>query len=115
MKNMPPNINNDWEVIRVTSPHSLDYISLCSSCRHNTACTFQEDRQTPAFFCEEFEIDPRPLTKKAGIEIVESGPSAAAGKDDSSEFIGLCSNCDNRKTCEYPKPEGGIWHCEEYQ
>jgi hypothetical protein len=30
-------------------------------------------------------------------------------------FLGLCRNCENRRTCAFPKPEGGIWHCEEYQ
>jgi hypothetical protein len=29
--------------------------------------------------------------------------------------MGICSNCDNCRTCVFPKPEGGIWHCEEYQ
>ncbi|HTS66225.1 MAG TPA: hypothetical protein VMS37_25420 [Verrucomicrobiae bacterium] len=32
----------------------------------------------------------------------------------STKFLGLCSNCDNRETCVYPKPEGGVWRCEEY-
>ena len=30
------------------------------------------------------------------------------------EHKGLCVNCANRETCLYPKPEGGVWHCEEY-
>jgi hypothetical protein len=28
---------------------------------------------------------------------------------------GLCMNCAYRETCLYPKPEGGVWHCEEYE
>jgi hypothetical protein len=28
---------------------------------------------------------------------------------------GLCPTCDFRSTCMYPKPEGGVWHCEEYR
>jgi hypothetical protein len=28
---------------------------------------------------------------------------------------GLCINCDVRNTCTFPKPEGGVWFCEEYQ
>jgi hypothetical protein len=27
----------------------------------------------------------------------------------------LCSNCEDRHTCIYPKPAGGVWHCEEYR
>lgn len=28
---------------------------------------------------------------------------------------GLCINCENRNTCKYIKPDGGVWHCEEYK
>lgn len=28
---------------------------------------------------------------------------------------GLCVNCENRHTCEFVKPNGGVWHCEEYR
>jgi len=28
---------------------------------------------------------------------------------------GLCINCENRSTCKYIKPNGGVWHCEEYR
>ncbi|MHC4942009.1 MAG: hypothetical protein ACYTG7_03225 [Planctomycetota bacterium] len=30
-------------------------------------------------------------------------------------FKGLCMNCAHREICLYPKPEGGVWHCEEYE
>lgn len=36
-------------------------------------------------------------------------------KDDSERFKGLCMNCDNRFDCLLPRPEGGVWHCEEYR
>jgi hypothetical protein len=29
-------------------------------------------------------------------------------------FRGLCINCDVRHTCMFPRPEEGVWHCEEY-
>ena len=28
---------------------------------------------------------------------------------------GLCINCANRNSCQFVKPEGGVWHCEEYR
>ncbi len=28
---------------------------------------------------------------------------------------GLCMNCDERETCMLPRPESGVWHCEEYK
>ncbi|MCK4679076.1 MAG: NAD(P)H-dependent oxidoreductase subunit E [Bacteroidales bacterium] len=27
---------------------------------------------------------------------------------------GICVNCENRHTCSFIKPEGGVWYCEEY-
>jgi hypothetical protein len=27
---------------------------------------------------------------------------------------GLCLNCENRETCQYPISDGGVWHCDEY-
>jgi len=32
----------------------------------------------------------------------------------SENLLGLCKNCEKRKTCTIPKPEGGVWRCEEY-
>ncbi len=28
---------------------------------------------------------------------------------------GLCKTCAVRTECKYPKPESGVWHCDEYQ
>lgn len=28
---------------------------------------------------------------------------------------GLCQNCSRRHTCDLPKPEGGVWRCDEYE
>jgi hypothetical protein len=54
----------------------------------------------------------------------DSGRGNEPGSD-SSELLavidrpsihrGLCINCDVRGTCTFPKPEGGVWFCEEYQ
>jgi hypothetical protein len=41
-------------------------------------------------------------------------PNANKPKGSRGEHKGLCMNCANRDTCLYPKPEGGVWHCEEY-
>lgn len=29
--------------------------------------------------------------------------------------LGLCANCKKRKACKLPKPEGGVWRCDEYE
>jgi hypothetical protein len=33
----------------------------------------------------------------------------------SEQFKGLCKNCKKHKTCTLPRPEGGVWRCEEYE
>lgn len=43
------------------------------------------------------------------------GERSTAEKRDSSNFKGLCKNCKKQKTCILPKPEGGIWRCEDYE
>lgn len=32
-----------------------------------------------------------------------------------SELPGLCRNCARLVDCTYPRPEGGVWHCDEYE
>jgi len=92
------------------------YSGLCSTCRNAPVCTFRRDSQNPSLYCEEFEIDTDPLVKTAlNDDPVANNVSVNPGKEDSNKFTGLCKNCDNRMTCIFPKPEGGIWHCEEYR
>ena len=91
------------------------YLNICSTCKNVADCTFQNDRPKPVLYCEEFEIDISLSAKIAGKEKPLPTALVDAEDEDSGKFIGLCSTCDNRRTCVFPKPEGGIWHCEEYQ
>jgi hypothetical protein len=110
-----PNFNNGWDIIRIMSERNMEYRSLCSSCKNAAGCTFQKDRQKPALYCEEFEIDTCPSAEIAEKEKPLPTISVDVEDKDSGKFIGLCSNCNKRRTCVFPKPEGGIWHCEEYE
>ncbi len=80
---------------------------LCSTCNNAASCFYRAQRG-PALYCELFDnfvadppddppARPRPATN------VTNG------------YTGLCMNCENRTTCRHPKPEGGIWHCENYE
>ena len=51
--------------------------------------------------------DPSPITSSTGRSKVE--------EKDLSITKGLCKNCKKNETCQLPKPEGGIWHCEDYE
>ena len=94
---------------------NMRYLGLCSTCRNALACTFPRDPNKPVFYCEDFEIEKTSSIKTLGKkQLPATGPAAAKDKD-STKFIGLCSDCENRRTCAFPKPEGGIWHCEEYR
>ena len=31
------------------------------------------------------------------------------------QYKGLCSTCEIRETCSFPKPEWGVWQCDEYR
>ncbi|MHC4395283.1 MAG: hypothetical protein ACYS1A_06470 [Planctomycetota bacterium] len=97
------------------SEKNMEYRSLCSNCRNATDCTFQKDCQKPFLYCEEFEIDICPSVETTREEKSAASAPVDAEDEDSDKFIGLCSNCDNCRTCVFPKPEGGVWHCEEYQ
>ena len=45
------------------------------------------------------------------------GPKRRSGAEEekSAEQKGLCRNCKKEKTCKLPKPEGGVWRCEDYE
>ena len=104
------------------SENNIKHRGLCFTCKNASFCTFPRDPDKPVFYCEEFEIEkpalrkespgPTRTTRKERPQATES--YVTEGKD-STNSIGLCSDCDNRQTCVFPKPEGGIWHCEEYQ
>jgi hypothetical protein len=91
------------------------YRGLCSTCKHASTCTFPRDPQRPAFYCEEFEIEIPSSGKTAGDERLRLTESSVTELKGSSMLIGLCSDCENRQTCVFPKPEGGVWRCEEYR
>ena len=96
------------------SEGNMEHRGLCYNCRNAVDCTFHKARPKPSLYCEEFEIDIYPSVRIAAKEKPLPTVSVVANDEDPSEFIGLCNNCDHRSSCSFPKPEGGIWHCQEY-
>jgi hypothetical protein len=87
---------------------------LCVNCRHFETCGFSKDPEHPVLFCEEYEVPVIPAMRIAdNTDVTKKGKPAT--KNDIEKYRGLCMNCEHRETCTYPKPEGGIWHCEEYE
>ena len=90
---------------------------LCSCCRFAEHCTYPKDPSQPILQCDEFEgLGPPPpaLGDRKNLQGIVDEPLSSSEKD-FKEFKGLCTICENRPTCTFPKPEGGVWHCEEYR
>ncbi len=88
------------------------YGGLCSTCSHAPHCTYPRDPQRAVMHCDEFEgIELGPAKPPAQ----KTQPAASAAVPQAVEYKGLCGNCDNHDGCTYPRPERGVWHCEEYQ
>ena len=86
---------------------------LCTTCNNAPTCIYyQANESRIVWYCETFDAyvpvqEPIPEPEKK-IESKTEDPGKGV-------FEGLCVNCANRATCTFPKPEGGVWHCEEYE
>jgi hypothetical protein len=67
----------------------------------------------PKMYCEHFDVEP-PAPNPWEKEFVEQWPASEV-EPDNGAYRGLCANCSNRHHCTIAKPEGDIWHCEEYR
>ncbi len=87
---------------------------LCRTCVKAPECTFPRDPNRPVHSCDEFEGVDAPRSERASRTVVASVfPSDDAAERAPTELKGLCVQCARRHTCSYPKPAGGVWHCEE--
>jgi len=89
-----------------------EYRGLCSTCRRAGTCTFPRSKDRPVRFCEEFDGEEgKPaLTVVPHQEVLDQEALA-----DREKYPGICSTCAKRDTCTFPKPEGGVWQCEEFE
>lgn len=56
----------------------------------------------------ERQRDASPFVPYAQEDMERAGGSASATP-------GLCRTCARWSDCTYPKPEGGVWHCDEHE
>ena len=89
--------------------------SLCPGYTHTQGCMYQEDSDMPVWQCEEYEGYENPSGKITGKNNPSSFRKKVELKEDSVQYMGVCKTCDYREICTYPKPEGGVWHCEKYR
>jgi hypothetical protein len=87
---------------------------VCRSCVKAPGCTVPRSPDHIVRSCDEFEGADGPRSDHASLtaasSVFSAGISAGAG---APEFKGLCAQCSRRATCAYPKPAGGVWHCDE--
>jgi hypothetical protein len=105
------------ELKKPAPPSAVVYQGLCSTCEGAANCTFPRDPARPILHCDELDsYKPEIVTVKEAAEAEPSTTKAVsrAKKKEVGEYKGLCVNCENRATCTFPKPEGGVWHCDEY-
>jgi len=101
--------------IRSTS-REKEYLGLCSSCKTASNCTYTKDLRRPVLQCEEFEgYEPRIVKTTVKKILLKPKFESSAEEKDSSKHRGLCGICEDREVCTFLKPEGGVWHCEEYR
>jgi hypothetical protein len=85
----------------------MEYYGICITCTRAGDCTYARDPGRPVWDCEDFVADtkakPNPFK------------SHHAKERSTNQKLGLCENCSDIETCTYPKPEGGVWCCEQYQ
>ena len=71
---------------------------LCGQCRYVPDCAVRPTLNHPVTRCERFE----PASHTAHEQNGANG------------LMGLCVACARRDRCTHPRPEGGVWHCNEY-
>ena len=92
----------------------LEYEGICATCKSAPVCIFRKDASGPIMQCAEFEGLPSTRMLVGAIETTRPGKSASA-ETTSSSHMGLCMNCKNLEHCTFPKPDGGVWRCDEYE
>jgi len=96
-------------------PENVERRGLCSTCSNAATCTFTRGQKKPVWECEEFEAEEACRIETTGTDKPSRTYPYVAEDADSDKYLGLCGDCENRQGCIFPKPEGGVWHCEEYQ
>lgn len=82
---------------------------LCSTCKHVNGCMYRETFKGKILQCEEFDVE---LFNDMSNQVVNKKESKATAESNST--IGLCVNCDVRKTCTLQLSEKEVWFCREY-
>ncbi|HWR83840.1 MAG TPA: hypothetical protein VN285_11110 [Candidatus Deferrimicrobium sp.] len=93
---------------------AMEYLfaGLCMTCNNAGECVYRRHRGGDALCCETFDNYTSRNGHGAGpvLSVVIMEPAVA----EVPGMKGLCVNCSLRDECQLPRPESGVWHCEEY-
>jgi hypothetical protein len=96
--------------------------AICGSCDRQKSCGFAKSMGQLVLECDEHQGFQglylstngwKPGTSTRDLKLI-SGKDALRAVSP-GDCVGLCVNCEDRDTCAFPKPPGGVWHCEEYR
>lgn len=96
----------------------LPLYRLCKNCIHKTNCVYNQSPVKQIMFCEEFEGEKLPALQSVivrNLSQIEEEVGAENDVKQESKLMGLCRTCEHRNSCTYPKPEGGVWNCDEFE
>jgi hypothetical protein len=97
---------------------SSDELGLCETCNHIYSCNLRKRYHQPVWQCEEFDDSDRieeDLLIENNLGKMEAEESLNVNLKSKKQYLGLCYDCKNRKYCTYPRPEGGVTCCGEYE
>ena len=95
------------------SESDIRAMGICADCVDRALCTGRRNWVGPVFFCEEYRNQVGVPTRQAALRPVADPVESPVTR--ASTLKGLCVNCERRDDCCFTKPEGGVWHCEEYE
>jgi hypothetical protein len=97
---------------------AAEYLGICTTCNYAANCAHRIRNADVAIWeCDNYDdyVPEAEGVNHGAAGIPRAAVQASAGELDVAEYRGLCKNCERRKDCLYPKPEAGVWHCEEYE
>lgn len=90
------------------------YPGLCEDCANEPECTFPRSAGQAVISCEEFTAPLTAVSLRVGERPRpdEKERFAVANRE---WFPGLCMSCQKNDTCTFPKPDGGVFNCDEFE
>ena len=88
---------------------AITHKGLCSNCEKLEECSYPSTT-SETWFCEEYSCSKAEESRK--LQVLNPNKETAEGRETQ---LGLCVNCAQHETCQFPKPAGGVWFCGEYE